>query len=118
MLTKNLCVRITDYDDQALAELTVRLGEKKRTQVVRKLIRERVGLGPYLMPAELAVVKESVRVVNALGINLNQIARAVNSGQIRAASPEMVGTLGEIRKIINGLKAEWHALILRANNRA
>jgi hypothetical protein len=78
---KILCIRLGDQADQALLHLMKTLGTKTRSRVVRKMIMEAAGLGPDLLNDNLDSFREGVRQLAALGNNINQIARAINSGQ-------------------------------------
>src|SRR3954470_1189742 len=80
-LIKNLRIRLNESENHAVIELAKSQGEKTRSRIIRKMIREAVGEGPDLLKDDLNGVREAVRQVAALGRNINQISRAVNSGQ-------------------------------------
>ena len=99
-LTKNLCVRISEADDEALLQCAARLGETNRTKIVRKLICELGGPGPYLLGEDLNALRETVREVRAVGVNLNQLMRSINAGQVSLPTTEDV-------QLIHKLLARW-----------
>jgi hypothetical protein len=45
-LNRNLRIRLNEDEDKALADLVLILGERTRSGVVRKMIREAIGQGP------------------------------------------------------------------------
>jgi hypothetical protein len=116
-LTKNLTVRISEADDQALTQYAAKMGETNRTKIVRKWICERAGLGPYLIGQELDVFREALREVRSVGINLNQLQHAVNSGKVRFPLPEDLQLLQTVLKETQDLRQELQAIIVRSRNR-
>ena len=116
-LTKNLCVRISEADDLALAHYAQRMGQTKRTKVVRQLIAEASGTGPYLLGNDLNALRESVREVRAVGINLNQLMRAINSGQVTLPTTSDLDCLLQLSRSVEAVRKELNAMILRSRNR-
>jgi hypothetical protein len=116
ILNKIFSMRLNDQEDQALVRLAGTLGAKTRSRVVRKLIRDALGLGPDLLKDDLNSFREAARHVSAVGRNINQIARAINSGQIEglALDPQLFQlVVGHIKALENELRT----LILRSRNR-
>jgi nitrogen fixation protein FixH len=116
-LTKNLTVRISDADDRALAQLAAQAGETNRTRIVRKLICDAAGSGPYLLESGLQSFRDAVREVRATGVNLNQLVRAVNAGQLRLTSPDDIKLVQAVSGAVEVLRHEINAIILHSRNR-
>jgi hypothetical protein len=115
-LTKNLTVRISDADDRALAQMAAQAGETNRTRIVRKLICEAAGSGPYLLESGLQSFREAVREVRSVGINLNQLVHAINGGKVRLAFPEDVDLVRKISGAVDRLRQDINEIILRSRN--
>ena len=82
-LNRNLRIRLNEDEDKGLVVLAVALGEKTRSRVVRKMIRKKLSRGPDLLKGWATnTFREAIRQVAALGRNMNQIARAIHSGQV------------------------------------
>jgi len=81
---KILSIRLTDPIDQVLLELVKTYGMKTRSRLLRMLILEAGGRGPILSDDNVNLFREGVRQLAAIGNNINQIARAVNSGQAQS----------------------------------
>jgi len=78
---KIFSLRLGDDVDQLLLQLTKTFKTKTRGRMIRKIIIEAAGQGPVLLDDNLDSFREGVRQLAALGRNVNQIARAINSGQ-------------------------------------
>ena len=109
-------LRLNQDEAKALDLLTSRLGEISRCRVLRKMILEAVGQGPDLLNDDLANFREAVRQVAALGRNINQIARAVNSRQL-AGLPLNDELLREIARQVAALQKELEAVVMRSRSR-
>jgi len=116
-LTKNLCVRISKADDDALLQCAVKLGETNRTKIVRKLICELSGPGPYLLGNDLNALRETVREVRAVGVNLNQLMRSINAGQVSLPTAENVEMVHKLLALVDAVRREVNMIILRSRNR-
>jgi hypothetical protein len=115
-LNKNLRIRLNEDEEKILLDLAVILGERSRSCVVRRMIREAGGQGPDLLSEGLNVFRDGIRQQAALGRNLNQIARALNSGQ----APEFpwdVQLLNALSVQVADLKKELIEIVLRSRNR-
>lgn len=71
-------IRLTDSEMKKLAEAACQ-GEHSVTQYIVGLVRSHLTKDPQLGMAELTVLGESNRQLAAIGSNLNQIARRINS---------------------------------------
>jgi hypothetical protein len=116
-LTKNLCLRISEADDEALLQCATKLGETHRTKIVRKLICELSGRGPYLLGDDLNALRETVREVRAVGVNLNQLMRAINAGQVSLPTAEEVQMVHQLLALVESVRREVNRIILRSRNR-
>ena len=54
------------------------------SEIIRRLADEAVGAGPSLFPDEVTAMKHLRGELKAIGRNLNQVARKVNSGEVLA----------------------------------
>jgi hypothetical protein len=116
ILNKIFCLRRYEHENQVLVYLAGTLGEKTRSRVVRKLICDALGLGPDLLKDDLNSFREASRQVAAVGRNINQIARAVNSGQAQGLvldSQFLQGVAGQIK----AQEKELYVIIHRSRNR-
>jgi hypothetical protein len=77
-----------------------------RSQLLRKIILESIGKGPILLPQEMRTFEEAVFQLAALGRNLNQLLRAVNSGQVTASLQERT-MMEALRDQVEVLKKEF-----------
>jgi uncharacterized protein YpuA (DUF1002 family) len=86
-----------------------------------KVARELIGAGPVLLDDEMAEVVEAIRQVQGIAINLNQIARAVNSargnhisidtGFLRNVRDQVAATLDALRDIEERQRTRWVPII-------
>jgi len=116
-LGKTLCVRLSEADDQALAQWAARLGEPNRTIIVRQLICELAGSGPYLLGNDLNALREAVRELRSVGVNLNQLMRAINSGQVTLPTAENIELVSMVLAATEALRQELNAIILHSRNK-
>lgn len=79
--TKVTHVRINEDELEQFKRAAARLGVKP-SRLHRKLIREASGCGPDLLKDEMEPVRNAARQLGAIGRNLNQITRKVNSGEL------------------------------------
>lgn len=78
-LTKSVRVRLTESERKLLAKTACENGVTQ-SRLLRKLIRESNGCGPDFFESELQHVIDATNQLRAIGNNLNQITRRVNSG--------------------------------------
>ena len=78
--TKSMRVRLTDEEWQQAESASLALfSNKNKSQLIRKLLRDYVGMGPDLTAYELKEFREAVRQLTGIARNLNQITSRVNS---------------------------------------
>ena len=116
-LDKTLCVRLSEADDQALAQWAAKLGEPNRTIIVRRLICELAGSGPYFLGNDLNALREAVRELRSVGVNLNQLMRAINSGKVKLPTKEDIEIVSKVLAATEALRQELNAIILHSRNR-
>ena len=73
--------RLTEEETKLLDDYASKNGVK-RSQVLRKIVRQLITKKPELLPEEMKEFKESVRQLAGMARNLNQIARVANSGTL------------------------------------
>jgi len=115
-LNRNLRIRLNEDEDKALVDLVLTWGERTRSGVVRKMIREAIGQGPDLSKDNLDSFREGVRQLAAVGRNINQIARAINSGHADNCHWDS-GLLVAVTQQIRSLENEVAAIVMRCRNR-
>lgn len=107
-------LRLSDSELQAVREIARTTGESPNRWVA-SLVRAYITRKPQLGMHELAVIAESNARLLAMGRNLNQIARALNSGE-RAIAPDLVPTeltaditahVGAVSKAIRANLERW-----------
>ena len=90
--------------------LSVRLNDSEYRKVIEKMKKTRLTQREFVVSALLEypiIVKEGgtelVRELKAIGNNINQIARKVNSGEIRDCTMQLV----QIQKNLEELTERW-----------
>jgi hypothetical protein len=113
---KIFSLRLGDDIDLLLLQLTKTLGTKTRGRMIRKMIIEAAGLGPDLLNDDLDSFREGVRQLSALGRNINQIARAVNSGHAQGCpwDPDLMNAV--LQKVADHQKVVAD-IVMRSRNR-
>ena len=97
--------RVSAAEKQAFDEALARAGFKDRSDALRALVRNSVGLLDRNF-AFVGEVKALYDEVSAIGVNVNQIARAVNRGQappMREAGKELAELKSQLRKVLPAL---------------
>ncbi len=107
-LTGKLTLRLGAADLAAVEAAAAAVG-LSRTQWVVSLVRRRLHGRPQLSPPEAVAFIEVQRDLRRIGVNLNQVARAVNAAGPggRAHLPELARILalaGEVRDGLSGLR--------------
>ena len=80
--TKSMRVRLTDEEWQH-AELASQalFGNQNKSKLIRKLLRDYIGMGPDLTSLEMKEFREAVRQLTGISRNLNQITSRINSDE-------------------------------------
>ena len=80
--TKSMRVRLTDEEWQQAESASESLfGNKNKSQLIRKLLRDYIGMGPDLTDVEIKEFREAVRQLTGIARNLNQITLRINSDE-------------------------------------
>jgi len=104
--TTALMFRVTEDEKQALQKLAEKLGITI-SELMRRIARETISHGPSFFTFEHKAVSAMTRQLSALGRNINQIARRVNSGQCQA-DPLSQGQISELKTTV----AEARAILI------
>ena len=80
-------VRLNENEHRALEIIQQKL-QTTRSRLLRKVIRELIGMGPDLLPQEWMAFEKLAYQLAAVGRNLNQFVRAVNSGKAAMTSED------------------------------
>lgn len=118
--TMAVSVNLTRDERAALKSLLQPRGIGLST-ALSKVARELIGAGPVLLDDDMAEVVEAIRQVQGIAINLNQIARAVNSakgnhisidtGFLRNVRDQVAATLDALRDIEERQRTRWVPII-------
>lgn len=115
--SKKISVRIPVADHLALLQFASQYAKSQCSQVLRKFIHEGLGRGPYLHGNDLDSFRTAAREVWSVGINLNQLVRAINVGKVKIISEEHGRAIINTQHAIEAIKREQTAIILRSRNR-
>jgi uncharacterized protein YpuA (DUF1002 family) len=118
--TNAVALHMTKGERDALKAVLDPRGLRVSTALA-KVARELIGAGPVLLDDEMAEVVEAIRQVQGIAINLNQIARAVNSargnhisidtGFLRNVRDQVAATLDALRDIEERQRTRWVPII-------
>lgn len=103
--TERVSFRISAGEQEAFDEEVARAGFKDRSDALRALVRNSVGLLDRNF-AFVGEVKALYDEVSAIGVNVNQIARAVNRGQappMSEAGKDLAELKSQLRKVLPAL---------------
>ncbi|MBD3817788.1 MAG: plasmid mobilization relaxosome protein MobC [Brevundimonas diminuta] len=115
-----LTLRLSEDDMQRLEAEAARAG-LRRTQWAAALIRRRLHGHPQLTPPEAVALIGVRRELHRIGVNINQIARALNTAvmegvvldlemaQLTAFASEIRDHLGGLDEVFGGNLAYWSA---------
>ena len=84
----------------------------KPSTYIAALVRSHLIEDPPLPPAELAVLERATAEVSAIGRNLNQIARAINSGA--AVPPGTASVIGRSIEAVEAVREAAKAYVRKA----
>lgn len=105
-------IRFSPSDFDALERAATAAG-KTVSAFVRSLSMEGAGVRPFLADADRAVLGLLADGVRAIGGNLNQIARAINTGRI-PADEELAGRVKDAHVAATTVAAELADMIRRS----
>lgn len=102
--TRPLVIRVTEDELAHLEEAGIRLfGKPNKSRLMRKLLRDYIGMGPDLTDEEITAFREAVRQLTGMARNLNQITSRINSDsrQISQLSPDYIKRLSSLVREVN-----------------
>ena len=108
---------MSEDDYRALLRWAAQFEIKRPSTIVRKLICEHSGEVPYLVGNDANAFREAVRQLRGVGINLNQLVRAINSGQVRLPSNADMDTVRQALSATDALRKELNAILERSQGR-
>jgi hypothetical protein len=111
---RRVIARFSEAEFQTYLKRVEDLGTT-RSRMIRHLIREFLGLGPDLFGPNLKTIDQGIYQLGALGRNLNQQIRAVNSG-LMIAQPVDGTLMVEIKNQLQRLENEWIVAVKRSRN--
>ena len=80
--TKSMRVRLTDEEWQHAESASQSLfGNQNKSKLIRKLLRDYIGMGPDLTSLEMKEFREAVKQLTGISRNLNQITYRINSDE-------------------------------------
>ena len=117
-IRRDRAVRVRLSGDE-LAALTTFASEAGLTtsEVLRRLAREAAGLGPSFDGDEARVVAANVVQLRKAGVNLNQIARALNAGRAPGYG-DLKGGVERLGRIVSEQMDMLEAMCTKARLRA
>lgn len=98
-------VRLAGWEHEAFIAAAKRLNDT-RSNLLRRAVREIINRPADLLEKELAALNEAVHQLKAVGRNLNQIARAVHTGEIKEAQVDPA-VLAALRQSVETLAARF-----------
>jgi len=108
---QRISIRLQPGDIAAVGRRAV-LRRMRPATYIAALVRSHLVEDPPLPPAELAVVERAVAEISAIGRNLNQITRAVNSGA--SLPPGAETTIGMAIEAVEVLREAIKAYLRKA----
>jgi hypothetical protein len=123
--TRSTRVRLTDAEFAAFEEAAQKIGTV-RARVMRRAVREIITRGPDLFDDGLAEFNAMRRELAAIGRNLNQITRAINSGdepELRhieavtmAVSDQVERVEGQVARVVKNARTRWVSVRRKSGN--
>lgn len=107
-------VRVSDAEHQAIEEAAKAAGMSV-SAFFRSLLLEGAGVRPILTAQERLIMAALLEDMRMIGINLNQVARALNAGKGVHPS-ELDINLGNVQRIHAAVMLELRALSRRAGH--
>ncbi|MCF6110330.1 MobC family plasmid mobilization relaxosome protein [Mesorhizobium muleiense] len=103
-------------DEYAAIEKAAKAADMTVSGFFRSLIIEGAGARPFLTEEERLVMALLLEDMRAIGVNLNQVARAVNSG--KGVHPSDVDiNLGNVQRVQAAVMTELRSLAKRAGHK-
>lgn len=106
-------IRFSPAEFEALEEAAAGAGMTV-SAFVRSLAMEGAGVRPFLAEGDRAVLALLAEGMRAIGGNLNQIARAINTGRV-PAEEELSGSIKDAHVVATTLASEFAEMTRRAS---
>ena len=110
-----LRVRLITDEKEAFEALAASL-EVSPSKLLRRMIHEAVGAGPALFDDGVVALVDAGNAVSAVGRNINQITRAINSGKTTIGNKEQ-DEIVQLAAVLVALKKELRRLISKSKTR-
>ena len=114
-LIRSAHVRLDEAEDRAFQQVVEGL-RTTRSRLLKKIIREMIGLGPDMLTQEWKLFEALAYQLAAVGRNFNQLIRAVHSGKA-TITPEDLVLVEKVRDQIDRVEREVIAIIDRSHHR-
>ena len=102
--TKFRTIRLSEVEAARFAVFCGAHGVSE-SEALRRFVRSSIGFGPAFGPESSAAIKDLTRQIRAIGVNINQAVRAMNTGLVPDSAP-----LREQRTQIHGGLTDMAAL--------
>ncbi|KTC94911.1 hypothetical protein Lfee_2575 [Legionella feeleii] len=102
--TKSMRIRLTEEEWSGADSASISLfGRPNKSRLMRKLLRDYIGMGPDLTDEEMTAFREAIRQLTGMARNLNQITARMNSDnkQNSPLSPEYIKRLSSLVREVN-----------------
>jgi len=74
-------IRLQEHENREFGKIAESLCVTP-ARLIRKMIRDSIGVGPDLLPQDATRVEEAIYQLTMLGRNLNQLLRAIHQGKV------------------------------------
>ena len=111
-MPRRVIARFSETEYQSYLKAAQQLGIT-RSRLMRHMAREFLGVGPDLFGPNLKTIDQGIYQLGALGRNLNQQMRAVNSGQMLTQPVDGI-LMGQIKEQLQWLVNEWIVAVKRS----
>ncbi|WP_019218372.1 plasmid mobilization relaxosome protein MobC [Legionella tunisiensis] len=102
--TKSMRIRLTEEEwNSADSASTALFGTPNKSRLMRKLLRDYIGMGPDLTDKEITAFREAIKQLTGMARNLNQITARINSDnkQVSQLSPDYIRRLSSLVREVN-----------------
>lgn len=103
-------------DELAAIERAALAADMTMSAFLRSLLLEGAGVRPFLAEEDRVVMGFLADEMRAVGSNLNQLARAMNSARLGQGA-DLQASIGEVQIVVAAVLTELRALSKRAGNR-
>ena len=116
--TSTLRVRVSDQELRQLEELSVaKFGYKNKGRLLRKIVRDYIGMGPDLLAHEMQVFRQASSQLTGIARNLNQITARINDNPVKV-DLVTVKKLDELSNYVNEVNSAVKGYVKRTITRS